>query len=434
MQKKLGFESIQFQNKNFGKELEMYITAFRAKTYTASKAQASSEKKQLESFILDRLGLKINLKLDTNVLAAIELPLLEHNHIFFGDLVKQFISAESPEIWKKVKDQEKKAFVDLENARIGGLYSSIPCKVYLSWNDLMLDKRTSDSEVTAIFLHELGHGFTTFEYMTHFVRTNQALASIANDLINKVEKSKYQQTIKDVGILLFNDADKFKDIVDIKDKDTAITYVLSKTIKETKSELGTSFYDETTCEYLADQFTTRQGYGKDLVSGLDKIYVRMKAPEKSTFMKIIFSIVSLLIAAYLIVGLPFILLGTGNLIIKVLLGLIFSYGIYNANLFTDNDFTYDILRVRYKRVKEQLIQSLKHDGFDNSDLKNILEEIAIVDKIINNTSEYETPIAKFIGFLVPSQKAAKLTIQKQRDLEELASNDLFVKSAQLRTI
>jgi lipid A disaccharide synthetase len=77
---------------------------------------------------------------------------------------------------------------------------------------------------------------------------------------------------------------------------------------------------------------------------------------------------------------------------------------------------------------------LKRMDLDKKMLANIVEDIYAVDEIINNTYQYSTIFNKLSNLVFTSNRNANNSIKEQQLLESLASNDLFIKSAELKTI
>ena len=93
---------------------------------------------------------------------------------------------------------------------------------------------------------------------------------------------------------------------------------------------------------------------------------------------------------------------------------------------------YDKLKIRYKRVREQLISRLKVKSLAPELVKNILEDLKVLDKIIDQTGEFSSILNVVGNIIYPSNWVLSSRKNAQRLLEELASNDLFIKAAQLR--
>lgn len=431
---KQAFETIAFQSKSFGKELQLLLSELRQKDLKAKDAQDNHLVRAIELLILDKTGININLKVDTDIMAAVELPALELNHIFFDDFTKYFIQENIQQNHDKFKEKEILIF-DLQNSKIHGPVAKIPCELHLSWNDLLKKNKFTDEEVTAVALHELGHIFTTFEYLNRLSTTNQALASVVQEFLNK-DKIKYQLELKRVSKKLFNDEHKLDNLKDSDNPLVISSLILSTELKRKNSDLGTPYYDSVSCEYMADQFVARHFYGHHLVSGLDKLYPGFSI-QKSKGAGILLDILLCLTTFktfHLILNTA-VIAGTGvGGILFLCINLMTLYLTYTSGAPTLSIPTYDDLLIRYKRVKEQIILDLKNKKYDQHQITEKINNLDIVEKYITATFPEETIVRKLITRLVSKETNAKKAIQLQRDLEELASNGLFVQSAKLRTM
>ena len=95
--------------------------------------------------------------------------------------------------------------------------------------------------------------------------------------------------------------------------------------------------------------------------------------------------------------------------------------------------TYDGARVRYLRVREQIIENLKKSKLSKQEVQNTINDLKKINKIVAtyNSKEYEGLYRKIGYYLFPSDKKIRDYKDLQRDLEELANNDLFVKAREL---
>lgn len=422
---KQAFETIAFQNGNFGKELQLLVSELRKKDLVSKEAQKLASIRNIELFVLDRTGININLMVDTEIDAAVELPLLNLNHIFFNDFIKEFTKDEVRDNLTKIKNKEK-VILDLSNSKISGPTTKIASNLYLSWDKFIKKDKFTDEEVTAIFLHELGHVWTTFEYLNRLSTTNEALLTVSNAFLNG-DKNTYEIELKKVAKKLFNKEDALNNLKEVTNLTVIGSVILTTELKNRKSDLGTPYYDSVSCEYLADQFVSRHHYGKYLVSGLDKMYSRLhveKSKGMAIFSDITTSLALVVTTATISVGSP----------MTIFIGLFYYYLVFISNKITSGEPSYDNLKIRYQRVLDQIILDLKNKGYNKEQLSEKLEDFNKVSKYVENTFEPNSLFSKIIRTLLPGESKAKKALDLQRDLEELASNELFVQSAKLRTM
>ncbi len=98
------------------------------------------------------------------------------------------------------------------------------------------------------------------------------------------------------------------------------------------------------------------------------------------------------------------------------------------------DYTYDELKIRYKRVRNEAVNRLKDLNCPTEVVRPILDDIYFMDKIISETYRVSLASEKIANFIFKSAKDAKASVDEQQLLEELAMNDLFIASAELRTL
>lgn len=116
---------------------------------------------------------------------------------------------------------------------------------------------------------------------------------------------------------------------------------------------------------------------------------------------------------------------------------IIVFGFYTTILFAINredvrDYTYDDLKIRYLRVRQDIVDQLKEIKDDKEVVKQMLENIYTIDEAIKSTSVVRILPAIISNFIFSGARQAVSSIKEQQLFEALASNDLFVKSAELR--
>jgi hypothetical protein len=98
------------------------------------------------------------------------------------------------------------------------------------------------------------------------------------------------------------------------------------------------------------------------------------------------------------------------------------------------DMTYDVLKMRYKRIRQQYIEMIKQLDLDKESLRDVVDSVHFVDGIIQNTAIYRTLYNRIANFLFSWNRAAKKDIEMQYLIEELTANSLFLKSAELEVL
>ena len=98
------------------------------------------------------------------------------------------------------------------------------------------------------------------------------------------------------------------------------------------------------------------------------------------------------------------------------------------------DYTYDKLKMRYMRIRNDLVEALKDPELNKDEVKSIITNIYAVDFIVKDRIEYNTLIDGFLNIFSSSDRNAGKSIREEQLLEELATNMLFVKAAELRLL
>lgn len=440
MKKTTALESIQFQKSDLFNEITQCIKELRTLNKVTSKEFFDSmEVKQLADVITKHTGLKF-VFLDNGYGFTAYTPIL-HNHIFdkqvgiedFNKLVQETdFSTNIRKMMKAMNTNLLKGTVSLKEAKVSGFFSLLTC--WMSIPRFMIhDKSYLEEELAALVLHEIGHSFTAFEYLSRTVRTNQALSLMQRVMDKSISfedrKIIFTQAIEAKKLEMDSDAQKLM-LGDLSFEALTIL-VINQQVEACKSELGASVYDEVACEYLADQFAARHGAGRYLISVLDKWAKRggvshITASHINTNMTMMLAAVSVAIAGIPLVGLAMgiliTLIGTGNWAM--------ASSKYEMTHGYDNDYT------RMSRIKHQMVQRLKEPECGPEEKKYILTYLEEVEPIIKKYVNQNNPrIRDRIAFFFSKKHKYDFEFKAlQKDLEELGNNDLFVMSEKLKSL
>lgn len=424
-------ETISTQDDDFGHQLERLSGLIVDEINQGNKNITLNDKHpvivELEKVIFKRIGMKVSIVTDETIAAI--LPFYSNkNHIFI------------PEFWRgqlNIRDQtkllktfdEKKGSVNLEKATLTGIFSEYDHPLYINFNALVREMKMDAGDIAAIILHELGHGFNACYYADRSDRTNQVLASIAKHLMNN-ENGDIEYIYKELSTVT---PSVTKDAVDkmLNGPRVVAGATWFKTVVGiVKSQMLDDKYNDTSFEQQSDSFASRFGYGKQLVLALDKLSTYTYVPEKNLSVFILLHLVNVTLTVALAV-LVFSLLASGGIAIAML-GVFYNMMFYMLNREDMIDYTYDKLKHRYLRVRMDVIDQLKDTKLHRDTVKNLLEAIYIVDESIKQTKDFKPLPAYISNFIFSSAKKADNSISDQQLMEALASNDLFIKSAELR--
>lgn len=431
-------EMIEFQNDDkFPVTVEALITGIysniKNNRHTEKEIQTSPELEKIEELTFNRLGLRV--AIDTvqghGGLAAI-LPFYPNrNHIF---IPKQWHGQVDIEDQTKLlaKLNGERGTVDLKNAKLGGIFSKYTNPVYLSFHKLIEDYQQTPSELTAIYLHEVGHGFSSCEYSDRVATCNQVLTNVAKELSKPEGSRKAEYVYKELMQINPNTTHELAEDMVKGERvvlgNRAFKYIIDSVL----FQMDNSKYDETSFENLADSFAARFGYGRQLVSALQKF--QEQSDENSDRFLAHWLQVLGMIASFLIFAAAFMV---GNVFLMVYMALM-SYGMTSLVFGTageyGRDYTYDDIKIRYKRLRDQLVQRIKTGTVPQDQALILVNDIEYLDQLVKDTSQYRSTLDTVMNVVRPANYRAKSSIERQQMLETLANNPLFVQSVKLRSL
>ncbi len=443
----IAMEVIDYQDGNFGNELETAVSKIYDKirggvtdtattgndtnsTVNVTIANIGENLAEIEKLVKNRFGFQIKL-IHNSELAAV-LPFYPNkNHIFINEYFRgNFTIDDQEKILKKMTD--KKGTINLEKAKVGGVFTEYENQLFINFNSLIKVFNLSSGEITAVILHELGHIFYALEYSNRLESTNQVLANIAAEIGSKKKN-------KDL-VYIYKELKSVNDKVTEEDVDQMVNgggiipgYKWFKNIIQTvETQMKNKKYDETSFEQMADNFASRFKYGRELVTGLDKLHLTFGSDEKSLPIYLFSELISLMaFAAFATFTLVF--FSGGAIFAGILFGLI-TFLTFRGSGDDIKDYTYDQLKVRYNRIRHQYIERLKVLSLPDKVTKVLINQIQEIDEIMDETSKRKYLLTRIANAIFTNARNASNSIDEQILLEDLAHNDLFLKSAELKTL
>lgn len=431
-------ESIDFQDGSLFAKLAAAIDAMKDDAdlqrvddrtfFESRKANAIPE--------LFKAGMGLNFSINViedAVGPSIIAPLLDKNHVFWTESRRYNIDTDGmmnnysgqkdvDDVMKLLNTKFVKGAVDLKRAKVTGVFEQMQFKLFIPRSHFAKRGIFTSQEVAAVIMHEIGHMFTYMEFLTRMVTTNQALAGIVRSIDKTFPADKREIAFIKASELLEMDNSQREALIGAKSQKELCCVVLDGAIQKSISELGVSLYDVNSCEYLADQFASRMGAGRYIVSYLDKLYrdygIVPNGAETLfvTIMKTVINIIAILMFSAFTAGLPLILIAL------MIASEDKQYNIY------DND------KARFTRIKQQNIERLKDQSLSKEEKASLVEDNEAIDKIAKVYADELNFIQKAAYYLRPSYRKAHKFELLQKDLESLASNDLFHMSAKLATV
>lgn len=433
-------EMIQFQTtkEKFGKDAEKIFERIYEKIergYFSLEIQKLPEITELQELIFQRFKFKTFIFTE-GTLAAIIPFYLNQNHIF---LHKGLLRGE-----KLLMEQEdlridgEKGWVDLDTAAVGGVFSKYPSSLYLNFN-MLKGSGITVPEAVGVMLHELGHFFYGCYFTSKLDRGNQ----IFNDALKKAKGGRMD--------ILFAELNKSVKTLDSKileglQSDNPITLgrnAIALANEICFSQLTDATYDNTSFEMLADNFSSRFGYGEEIVKALEKItlggvknnYLWMMLFSFMNMYSMASAIVGNIIRMKLavVVGVRFGWIGAYIFaaLAAVLTAVYFVYVMAITSGETGKDYTYDDIPKRYNRIRAQMIEQVKAKAYNKADTKVLIDSIETIGKLLEGTKVYRGPLDFLFNTFNPKDRCALASVKRQQAIEDLFTNDLFVKSLEL---
>lgn len=408
------------------------------------------ERQSIFSEITELVERRTNLKIEVyqvdsdEVNAAAMLLPLTKDHPFFDKARRSKMAFAS--VKDITEERVMDGAVDLRNSRVSGYFAKVVTPIALTRG--FFNAVFSAEELAAGFLHELGHVFTYFEVIGKVARTSVVLQEVAEVFSDTRDVNVRTKILADVETVYGHRFEDKESLAKTDRLEVVASVVTVAGMEWIRSELGTKYYDGRISEFMADQFATRHGAGRHLMTFLDKANRlpanrKRKAVYQTTKYSILMNIKSFCLASLewssllkwsiLRKGLTAALLTTPQGFIA---NLLVSAVITTATVLIagSRDYRYDDPKARYMAIRGELITSLKDRSLDPRYVKEQLDSIELIDsyvKQLKGFAELTSQIGMFFhDYLNGSYKELKF----QRQYETLVNNDLFARAAQLNQL
>ena len=401
-------ESIAFQNTTFFDELTLAFD--EVKNLKETDVGDSEPIYRISKIIKNHTNLNITIDAENDYPPCIDIPNIDRNNPLINAAQRAIVNSTDGLTMIESSNEVLHGTVNIKTAKVSGVFSDIKAKMYLG-KAFIQGNKYSSQELAAITLHEVGHLFTYFEFITRTVRTNQVLAGLS-----KILDGSENQEKREVALLSAKKALKLDklDLSQLKDVNTKTTQVvlIDALVKETRTELGYNLFAESSWEYLCDQFSARHGAGVHLATALSKIY---KSHYNISYRSLAVYLAVEMIKVILISNLAF-------------LGILFLLVMFDSQ----DGGGYDLPSARLKRIRDQATQYLKNKQISDVERRRILDEIESIDKLLaemTNRKQLFTYIHEFFSKRTRDERAYR---KLQYELEDIAMNDLYVKAAEFK--
>lgn len=351
----------------------------------------------------------IKMVADSKMFAAYTLAItLSSNHAFNDSIWRMHTgNADAYNLFRQVNNTLT-GLVDLETGRVGGDFSKLPLVIGLGYNFIDPQWGFTAEEIAAILLHELGHDFT-YCYTLHYTcTTNMVLANAVKAIVATNDDKQKHAIMSDVENSLGIRIDNKAELTNYDKYENYYITMLGKYREKVYDAVGSSSYNATMSEQLADMFAARHGAGVALASSMNRFHkLAAKYPRPTNYTK--------------------------------KLGAVMGYVLFfpisitmTISSFMSNDFiagTYDLDKDRFIRMRNEVIASLKDPELTANEKKMITAEIEAINKIINETDNQWTYAERLALLVRGSQRNQMRQKRLQQDLEALTNNPLYVAAA-----
>lgn len=427
---KVSLEAIQRQDGRFFKELSDCIEKLKN---IPEISESDIAKSDLPKIIKKHTNMLVSFNLQKHTWdAAVYFIEIDKNHVLFEQRSSFIAYITSNHETKKL---EEIGGVNLSSGKVSGIFTEVPIKVTLGTNFFTRQTNQnhginyfSPQEVASIILHELGHAFSTFEFLGSTVMTGLLISSTVRGVMDMPAgpaRTKIVTKACDNANIKLTE-DQVQDILR-RYGENADAVILSEAIRPGAALTKTKVYDARNFEQMADQFAVKHGGAPDLASGLEKLAklgwnINYRHPVTYAVfevMKITYTLVSLAVSTAVFPPL-------GILKLMIVISNIAEVKIY------------DDPKDRFIKMKHELISDLRVLDKNSADSvqirKQIVESIELVERQINTVKDRETVSKAVWNVLTPWGRNRAQQEHKQKLLENAIDNELHLKSAQLQSL
>jgi hypothetical protein len=398
-----------------------------------SKEAFKALEKELAKTFKDITKITFNVTIDVGhfsmVNAYVEPPMIKPSSPLW-ESSKDLMRMVGPEEMKKIFDKGMKEIrkiqqpamgsVDLKTGQVGGVYTKIPVDMHIGAKLFAYPDsgkfHLTPEEAASIVLHEIGHVYSYFECMSDVVMTNIVLDGVVKALQGE-EKEEVRVRLIDNASKALDATVDAKTLAKYKDGTVIQTALLDSHIRDAISTTGARAYEFRNFEFLSDQFATLQGAGGALASAVEKLAVyydfSFKKQNRYSWLEFYTTIVQ----------------NTLLILVSPLLALLLMVpGLDEA--------TYDDPRDRIERVKRQLIQASKDTQLSQVQRDNLLKDIGRIDETLSHlrTGGQYPMLFAIWRTMTKFRRDQRDYEELHKQLENLASNDLFVASQRLASL
>lgn len=368
-----------------------------------------------------------------NYNAAMYVPQLTKNNPLYTDLHVAWGFVEDTDAKRLLRTLKEKTVgtVDLVNSRVGGAFSKLTMRSYITL-DLLADKRFTAGQKAAIMMHEIGHAFTWIEMIAETACFNMAIMCAARHLLANDDEQKRIQLAEALNECLNVQVDP-KTMAESSKVETWYTVYLKAEVEERRLAANSGYYADTASEFLADQFAVRHGAGRELAGAMNLMfkYYRLDSTKSRMvlWVKMAYQVTSFILK----------LAGAvmGALVNPLAGGFALLYMLANVAVVVISDANYNIYdwdKERIARMKRELITRIKDPMLDDVTRKETLETIKELDETERSLNNYKNFQQQLAYWLNPKARRNVKQRDMQQEIERTLNNDIFVASGNIGLI
>lgn len=344
------------------------------------------------------------------------------------------------------KDKDFIGSIDLKTGKVSGIFAKNENVIHIGVGMWLDDTYQYPEHMAAAILHEVGHIFTGYEYIAETRTFNHVLRGIVDTTISDMDFKNKVTLIREFSSLCkWNRPIDAVKVAGMASPNAVGMYLTAEMTITHESETDTREYDTNTIEALADQYAVRMGAGKYLMEGLLRSYALLgidvvkqgRSQNRATLTADIIQVLSAITVAGSTAGM--IMTGGFLNIAYMCIGYLgFGFGSTISRNNSAGGFlsTYDQPLTRLERIRNDLVTLLKDPDQDSKVIQETIDTIGNFEHLFKDRVLRDGVVNHYLSLISNMFNSAVLKRDRQeniiRELEKLASNDLFIRSAELR--
>lgn len=416
-----GMEAIdhQLNSKLYARLIEAVKYMRQSKDYSPKNFQRSG----FNAAIFEETGMRINVELDNDSVpnAYVYIPEIDINNSILPFNFGSILTNDSLLDLKNAIGRATVGLIDRAKSRVDGAFSNLLIKSCIT-KGLFTSPLFTDEEVAAVMMHECGHVYTYFERLVDVVSMNYAISAVTTRLLKTEDKKVKVELLHEFDEAFGIKIPDAEVVAESKSGETIATRLIVETLKQRRNAEGELLYAARGFEFSSDQFATRHGGGKALITSLDKMYTEYGDPSYSCWtvhvlkqlVVVIVTLAGMIVTAY---APPYLIL---------ILIMIF--------IIRPLDKTYDETPHRFARVRREIIDSLKDRNVPADYRRRTLDDLAAIDKILSGLEYKRDWLEAVWTYIIPSGRKANAHMALQHTLEKLANSDLVIAASKFQLL